>query len=182
LKNFNTIDSFKKLDKKQFLKEALQELVLSRDGAWSNPNLLFLPKFITFADLKKFHYYYWMCFPTFKLSKIFLVSESFISEDLVCIIQSVKDVAFAFKSDFKLISLEEVSKFSNLDDFTFCIKDHANPDTAPTGSMGVMSRNLIALIWDKFHVEGTSLKINLIGIRSVFENGQENLRKSKVFR
>ena len=58
--NFNTFEEFKKLDKKVYLAEAVQELREVRDGTegWKSPNKLFHPKIITFADLKKEHWFY----------------------------------------------------------------------------------------------------------------------------
>ena len=55
LVNFNTIDEFKRLNKKEFLVRAMEELrSLCRDEqVWQNPQKLLCPKIITFADLKK---------------------------------------------------------------------------------------------------------------------------------
>ena len=59
--------SLKVFNKKGALKDQLQ-LVRGKIDAnsWCLNDLL-SPLIISFADLKKYHYYYWMCFPTFKL-------------------------------------------------------------------------------------------------------------------
>jgi len=57
--NFNTIEEFKKLDKKLYLFDSVQELRNARNSTeiWNSPQKLFHPKFITFADLKKEHWF-----------------------------------------------------------------------------------------------------------------------------
>lgn len=67
LRNFNTIEDFKKEDKQAALNQAVAELwqkIVSSDKAMTaqelNPFLV-----LTFADLKKYKYYYWFCFPAF---------------------------------------------------------------------------------------------------------------------
>uniref|UniRef100_A0A672FXV9 Ubiquitin-like modifier-activating enzyme ATG7 n=1 Tax=Salarias fasciatus TaxID=181472 RepID=A0A672FXV9_SALFA len=58
LYNTNTLDAFKTTDKKAFAGER-------NDGIGSFPDPSILCRFIllTFADLKKYHFYYWFCFP-----------------------------------------------------------------------------------------------------------------------
>ncbi|GAA5885007.1 hypothetical protein JCM16303_006514 [Sporobolomyces ruberrimus] len=65
LRNFNTIEEFKQCDKAQLAQEAAEQIwsqVISTSEApfveTLNPFLI-----VTFADLKKYKYYYWACFP-----------------------------------------------------------------------------------------------------------------------
>ena len=54
-------------NKKEALRSRLTQLREKIDsGLWLLGDL-WRPLVISFADLKKYHYYYWMCFPTFKL-------------------------------------------------------------------------------------------------------------------
>ncbi|XP_059481168.1 ubiquitin-like modifier-activating enzyme ATG7 [Neocloeon triangulifer] len=72
--NFNTIESFKECDKMEIIKKHGQAV----EANWSNdsePNVA-LSKFvlISFADLKKYHFYYWFAFiapkgPTAQITK-----------------------------------------------------------------------------------------------------------------
>ena len=70
LRNFNTIENFRKVDKKHFIAEAGMEILedIESGAIWSNPCLLFRRKLISFADLNKYRYWYWMAFPTLSLN------------------------------------------------------------------------------------------------------------------
>ncbi|CAG5132742.1 unnamed protein product [Candidula unifasciata] len=68
LYNTNTIEKFKEIDKKELLnavgKQMWEEL---RDGVLlREPSRLIRFILLTFADLKKYHYYYWFAFPALK--------------------------------------------------------------------------------------------------------------------
>ncbi|CAH0383087.1 unnamed protein product [Bemisia tabaci] len=64
--NKNTIESFKACDKKELLKTYGEELLKNvHSGAvLDNPSLLSSFFVLTFADLKKFNFYYWFAFPS----------------------------------------------------------------------------------------------------------------------
>lgn len=69
--NTNTIEEFKNRDKLEILKEISSQLwnaITSGDAA-ENPSVLTSFLMFTFADLKKYHYYYWFAFPAFTLPK-----------------------------------------------------------------------------------------------------------------
>ncbi|XP_077132958.1 ubiquitin-like modifier-activating enzyme ATG7 isoform X1 [Ranitomeya variabilis] len=70
LYNTNTLDSFKKFDKKALLDQAANEIweAIKSGSALNNPVLLNKFLLLTFADLKKYHFYYWFCFPALCLS------------------------------------------------------------------------------------------------------------------
>ncbi|KAJ3254948.1 Autophagy protein 7 [Boothiomyces macroporosus] len=65
LKNTNTLNEFKDLDKNAFLKNASSKIWEAiKDGSViDQPQLLVQFGLITFADLKKYKYYYWFNFP-----------------------------------------------------------------------------------------------------------------------
>ncbi|KAK7078296.1 Autophagy protein 7 [Halocaridina rubra] len=69
--NTNTIEEFKSRDKVEMLKVAATSLwnsMLSEE-VLRNPPLLSSFLMFTFADLKKYHYYYWFAFPAFTYPK-----------------------------------------------------------------------------------------------------------------
>ncbi|EHB15584.1 Autophagy-related protein 7 [Heterocephalus glaber] len=65
LHNTNTLEAFKAADRKLLLEQAADEIWESiRSGAaLENPVLLNKFLLLTFADLKKYHFYYWFCYP-----------------------------------------------------------------------------------------------------------------------
>lgn len=65
LRNTNTIDMFKTIDKQQLI-NAIGDQIWSdviSDRAVEDPSLLSRFLMLTFIDLKKYHYYYWFAFP-----------------------------------------------------------------------------------------------------------------------
>uniref|UniRef100_A0A8C5Z9C9 Ubiquitin-like modifier-activating enzyme ATG7 n=1 Tax=Marmota marmota marmota TaxID=9994 RepID=A0A8C5Z9C9_MARMA len=65
LYNTNTLESFKTADKKLLLEQAANEIweSIKSGAALENPVLLNKFLLLTFADLKKYHFYYWFCYP-----------------------------------------------------------------------------------------------------------------------
>ncbi|KAJ2922042.1 hypothetical protein H1R20_g15051, partial [Candolleomyces eurysporus] len=63
-KNFNTIEEFKSVDKTKFFNDEAQKIW---DSIITTKSTAELTRFflITFADLKKYKYYYWFAFPAF---------------------------------------------------------------------------------------------------------------------
>lgn len=69
LYNTNTLDSFKSHDKKALLDQAANEIweAIKSGAALQEPVLLNKFLLLTFADLKKYRFYYWFCFPALSL-------------------------------------------------------------------------------------------------------------------
>ncbi|XP_024211098.1 ubiquitin-like modifier-activating enzyme ATG7 isoform X9 [Pan troglodytes] len=65
LYNTNTLESFKTADKKLLLEQAANEIweSIKSGAALEKPVLLNKFLLLTFADLKKYHFYYWFCYP-----------------------------------------------------------------------------------------------------------------------
>ncbi|XP_017160461.1 ubiquitin-like modifier-activating enzyme ATG7 isoform X1 [Poecilia reticulata] len=65
LYNTNTLDAFKAADKKALLEKEAKEIweAIESGAALKNPSVLCRFILLTFADLKKYHFYYWFCFP-----------------------------------------------------------------------------------------------------------------------
>ncbi|XP_047505868.1 ubiquitin-like modifier-activating enzyme ATG7 [Pieris napi] len=76
--NKNTIEDFKNIDKASLL-NSLGEILWQniKTGSWiDNPSSLLNFFLLSFADLKKFHYYYWFAFPTPSQPIIYLNEKS----------------------------------------------------------------------------------------------------------
>uniref|UniRef100_A0A7N8WX32 Ubiquitin-like modifier-activating enzyme ATG7 n=1 Tax=Mastacembelus armatus TaxID=205130 RepID=A0A7N8WX32_9TELE len=65
LYNTNTLDAFKTTDKKALLEKEAKEIweAIQSGAALKDPSHLCRFILLTFADLKKYHFYYWFCFP-----------------------------------------------------------------------------------------------------------------------
>uniref|UniRef100_A0A5F9D1U4 Ubiquitin-like modifier-activating enzyme ATG7 n=1 Tax=Oryctolagus cuniculus TaxID=9986 RepID=A0A5F9D1U4_RABIT len=65
LYNTNTLESFKTADKKLLLEQTANKIweSIKSGAALEDPVLLNKFLLLTFADLKKYHFYYWFCYP-----------------------------------------------------------------------------------------------------------------------
>ncbi|XP_046880551.1 ubiquitin-like modifier-activating enzyme ATG7 [Hypomesus transpacificus] len=65
LYNMNTLEAFKSSDKKALLEKEAKEIwdAVQSGVALKDPSVLCRFILLTFADLKKYHFYYWFCFP-----------------------------------------------------------------------------------------------------------------------
>ncbi|KAG7452779.1 E1-like protein-activating [Guyanagaster necrorhizus] len=74
LKNYNTIEEFKAADKTMLFNECAdkiwESIVTNKDTSLLNSFLI-----ITYADLKKYKYYYWFAFPAFVASPSWHITE-----------------------------------------------------------------------------------------------------------
>ncbi|XP_041130134.1 ubiquitin-like modifier-activating enzyme ATG7 [Polyodon spathula] len=84
LYNTNTLESFKTCDKKALLEKAAQEIwdAIQSGIVLETPSLLNKFLLLTFADLKKYRFYYWFCFPALCFSEgIHMVQQPVILEE-----------------------------------------------------------------------------------------------------
>ncbi|KAG8745053.1 Autophagy protein 7 [Ceratobasidium sp. 414] len=67
LKNYNTVEDFKAADKSALFNELADELWSNMNSETGLADLSYLNKFLvlTFADLKKYKFFYWFAFPAF---------------------------------------------------------------------------------------------------------------------
>ncbi|KAJ8259857.1 hypothetical protein GJAV_G00174270 [Gymnothorax javanicus] len=65
LYNMNTLEAFKTCDKKALLEKEASEIwqAMQSEMVLENPSVLSKFLLLTFADLKKYRFYYWFCFP-----------------------------------------------------------------------------------------------------------------------
>ncbi|KAG7262173.1 hypothetical protein CRUP_002352 [Coryphaenoides rupestris] len=72
LYNTNTLDAFKTMDKKGLLDKEAEEvygMLFSLGLAMKDPSVLCKFILLTFADLKKYNFYYWFCFPALRFEE-----------------------------------------------------------------------------------------------------------------
>ena len=134
---------------------------------------------ITFADLKKYHYHYWLCFPSFKLTKpIEIKSERFVNQEEIEILKNIQKEKFFLLKNNEYLPFSQLEGEESLDDIVICYHDHANPETTPDGALGVLVRNLISFLCEKFRTNAM-LNLKILPIRSSYKEGKMILDKSK---
>ncbi|KAJ3101700.1 Autophagy protein 7 [Phlyctochytrium planicorne] len=77
LRNTNTIEAFKAIDKTEALASVGKQIWadIVSGAALQNPSLLTRYLLITFADLKKYKFYFWFAFPAFSLPELVSLSQ-----------------------------------------------------------------------------------------------------------
>ncbi|KAJ3163130.1 Autophagy protein 7 [Geranomyces michiganensis] len=96
LRNTNTIEEFKQLDKTIAFKEITERIWgdITSGAAVTNPSLLTRFLLITFADLKKYRFYYWFAFPALlpeepvRVSKVAPIANVYSSSQISALQQS----------------------------------------------------------------------------------------------
>eukprot|EP01083_Nonionella_stella_P114354 338068_1 len=75
--NTNTVESFREMDKKQLLRKMSMRIVndMSNGKYLADPSLLYRFFVISFADLKRHKYIYWLCFPAI-VPKTFQIAQN----------------------------------------------------------------------------------------------------------
>ncbi|KAG6834362.1 hypothetical protein H0H93_010119 [Arthromyces matolae] len=155
-KNYNTIEEFKAADKTAlFNKEAEKiwdHIISTRDSSRLNDFLL-----ITFADLKKYKYYYWFAFPAFVSKPAWEIagdwvtaSEEFSGEKLAKIHDQLKSRTtilpyFLVREDGTIAPVEDYSTFfASTPDLSRTVA-FLDPSANPSNP-GWPSRNLLAYL------------------------------------
>ncbi|KAF9975025.1 Autophagy protein 7 [Actinomortierella ambigua] len=77
LKNTNTIEDFKSIDKKELFHSVVQQIWedITSGRALTSPELLNRFLLVTFADLKKFKFHYWFAFPALLADPVWNIAE-----------------------------------------------------------------------------------------------------------
>ncbi|XP_026750200.2 ubiquitin-like modifier-activating enzyme ATG7 [Galleria mellonella] len=180
--NKNTIEEFKNIDKAILLNTIGKTIWADvKKKTWINmPNILLNFVVLSFADLKKFHYYYWFAFPTpsqptvYLNEKAKLITTQFSFDQLQLLVQgynsldsSQKSFFIVTKSDDKLsvIPLSNILQPNcnelslDLSDVYFVFADPSNTDNP-----GWPLRIFLAALLD--HCTNLSGKnIQVIGLR-----------------
>ncbi|XP_045775662.1 ubiquitin-like modifier-activating enzyme ATG7 [Maniola jurtina] len=114
LMNKNTIDDFKSIDKAMLL-NSVGEMIwanIKRRNWINNPSSLLNFFILSFADLKKFHYYYWFAFPS-------------PSQPTVCLKERSKSISTQF-NEKQLAELSKSYQLLDQNQKTFFVIDKRN--------------------------------------------------------
>eukprot|EP01127_Copromyxa_protea_P019911 TRINITY_DN6559_c0_g1_i1.p1 TRINITY_DN6559_c0_g1~~TRINITY_DN6559_c0_g1_i1.p1 ORF type:complete len:654 (-),score=162.07 TRINITY_DN6559_c0_g1_i1:34-1746(-) len=157
----NKMESFKEADKKALLASTAQQIWASvySGEAIDKPSLLNRFLLLTFADLKKYHYYYWFLFPALTGTGLTTVNESkrldniWSQEQVNGLNQSVDDATRDTELPFFIVHLEDgkprvapLSTYDNNPDTIFGFMDPGNTEGVP----GWPLRNFLMLLNVKF--------------------------------
>ncbi|GJN92628.1 hypothetical protein Rhopal_005663-T1 [Rhodotorula paludigena] len=110
LRNFNTIEEFKQVDKARLLEELGDQIWHEMTSTASAPTHESLNPFllITFADLKKYRYYYWCAFPALVQKPAWEVVEGWKEVDLSEQEKTFDEAVALLDEAGKAIPLEQV--------------------------------------------------------------------------
>lgn len=168
----NTLDAFKQCDKKQLLQEEGQQLWndITSGAALKNPALLSRFLLLVFADLKKYHYYYWFAFQAFFYPERVIV-DSVMPLSIRCSSEQISTLQEAYDSFIQSgncasffvvvdrqgsITLHLLEEFETLkasyDSVMLAFSDPSTLDNFP----GWPLRNLLTLVavhWSNLHMQ-----------------------------
>ncbi len=122
LKNLNTIDEFKKIDKKAFLRNKALDIysAIERKDVLRDPSILSQFSVISFADLKKYKFFYWFAFPllhaSFKTEKIHITNEDSRRYKKAISDLEIRQQVYIFeegKEGIKIIPFSNLTKYIN---------------------------------------------------------------------
>ncbi|XP_064488409.1 ubiquitin-like modifier-activating enzyme ATG7 [Ornithodoros turicata] len=192
--NMNTLDAMKEIDKAKLMKDAgdkLWEKIQSGD-ALRDPSLL-VPFFVlTFADIKKYHYYYWFAFPavcypgqTLLSEPIKQLSDVFTDKQMTELNESYSNLSGSSCRAFFVIDMSDnsvqLASLSNISSliakkakFYVCFSDPSTNEKHP----GWPLRNLISLL--AVHWGKDVSQWQLICYRRQSKHGQISCRHSLV--
>nr|QDA69641.1 ubiquitin-like modifier-activating protein ATG7 [Crassostrea gigas] len=193
LHNTNTVDKFKECDKKEMISVAGKKIwdSIVTGKALDTPELLATFLLLTFADLKKYHYYYWFCFPclcpstdiTFdqepKKLKDKLTAEEM--EQFLQAYDTFQDayptyqgffVAVLSKGNIVIEDVKHMNKFENTQEVYFGFCDPSNIEDYP----GWPLRNFLMLI--SYHWKGDLRGVNVLCLRDRSRDGTRDISHS----
>ena len=196
LVNYNTIDAFKKFDKNAFIQDQegqnFKKLIES-DKILDDPRLLTRFTVHTFADLKKYIFYYWFAFPAVVLPKTIQLLDKIqpINKLLEC--NKLKEFALKYQ-EWKKCHIEQSGFFwiqyspeikiytlkegMNMHDVTLVFADPSNLEDYP----GWPLRNLLALIAHK-NPQKLTKDFQIIALRqNAIIGGELSLESSKLLK
>ncbi|XP_032783389.1 ubiquitin-like modifier-activating enzyme ATG7 [Daphnia magna] len=190
LQNTNTFEAFKDINKQAAINKCGEQIwndILS-GAALLNPSLLTRFLLLTFADLKKYQFYYWFAFPTLVFpSKIILDEEpkeldKVLTKDELHQLQQAYDQykatcgqsAFLVEKNpdlgFKCHPLKELANLKDTTWVGFC-----DPSSLPTNP-GWPLRNLLALI--AYHHKERLAGLSVLCWRDEVRDGQRRIGSS----
>uniref|UniRef100_A0A8C1PJ37 Ubiquitin-like modifier-activating enzyme ATG7 n=1 Tax=Cyprinus carpio TaxID=7962 RepID=A0A8C1PJ37_CYPCA len=198
LYNTNTLEAFKTTDKKALLDKAANEIWSTIQSGAVLEDSSILNKFIllTFADLKKYHFYYWFCFPALCfLEGVQLVQEpvsleqSFSAKQLQYMhfyslnsnhVLSATSIHFLLKYTEESVEVaplkDLISFFPDLKKITVCVYD---PCTLPQHPAWPL-RNFLVLLAKQWGSQLDVLEVLCFRDRAL--QGSRSIQHSIIFR
>ncbi|XP_050667264.1 ubiquitin-like modifier-activating enzyme ATG7 isoform X1 [Leptidea sinapis] len=174
--NKNTVEDFKSLDKAALL-NSVGEIIATGliNKSWIESPINLLNFFIlSFADLKKFHYYYWFAFPTPNEPTVYLkqrsdLTASFTQNQLEIIAHQHKELHETQKCFFMIKKQEEHVKVLKIADIEYVLNDlddvyFAFADPSNTENPGWPLRIFIAALLENYEQLCQS-DIRVVGVR-----------------
>ncbi|XP_077991416.1 ubiquitin-like modifier-activating enzyme ATG7 [Glandiceps talaboti] len=194
LRNMNTMDSFKTLDKKTVLDETAQQLWQDITGgvALMDPSLLSRFLLLTFADLKKYHYYYWFAFPALLGPEKVIQTQPTQRLDQYLDIKQIDNFLLAYdvysknhpNQGYFLVTVDgNTINVANLKDFKVMCKDNkllvgfCDPSTVDNYP-GWPLRNLLTLI--AYHWADQLDEVQVLCFRDRARDGKREINHSLV--
>ncbi|KAJ8482112.1 hypothetical protein ONZ45_g15064 [Pleurotus djamor] len=162
LKNFNTIEDFKAADKSTLFNH-------EADAIWEsiirNKDTSMLTRFlvISYADLKKYKYYYWFAFPAFASKPAWeiedrgwvSIEEEFAQDELEGIFNALKTSHTSF---FVINSKKTVSGIDTFADESSPVVAFIDPSASPSNP-GWPLRNLLAYLHALYPSQSASVRV-----------------------
>ncbi|CAJ0601763.1 unnamed protein product [Cylicocyclus nassatus] len=143
---FNTMESFKGLDRKELLRSEAQKIWdIIESGEWLDyPDRLTSFIFTAYADLKKYQYYYWNCFPTlcYPFDMTQKVVPVAVDERLMQYFDGTKAPVFMWKPNGDCLPISKLSEIIGSEEVKVVFAD----PSPVRGRAGWPLRNLIAAI------------------------------------
>nr|XP_019952089.1 PREDICTED: ubiquitin-like modifier-activating enzyme ATG7 [Paralichthys olivaceus] len=165
LYNTNTLDAFKTTDKKALLEKEAKEIWddIQSGAALKDPSILSRFSLLTFADLKKYHFYYWFCFPALCFPEaIKMIQQPSVLEQVF----SAKQIA-ALQEAYDALGIKRGT--SAVPYFLMKYTD----DTVQLAPLGD---------WDTFFTEGSKLDtVEVLCFRDRTLQGSRSIQHSLIF-
>uniref|UniRef100_A0A8C1Y188 Ubiquitin-like modifier-activating enzyme ATG7 n=1 Tax=Cyprinus carpio TaxID=7962 RepID=A0A8C1Y188_CYPCA len=195
LYNTNTLEAFKTTDKKALLDKAANEIWSAIQSGAALEDSSILNKFIllTFADLKKYHFYYWFCFPALCFLEGVQLEQEPVSLEQSFSLQymhfyslnsnhvlSATSIHFLLKSSEESVEVAHlkdlISFFPDLKKITVCVYD---PCTLPQHPAWPL-RNVLVLLAKQWGSQLDVLEVLCFRDRTL--QGSRSIQHSIIFR
>lgn len=194
IKNTNTLDEFRNLDKKELLDSCASKLwnCITSGDAIKDPSLLVPFYLLAYGDLKKYNFYYWFSFPALHSDDNILIEgepqnleNRFTSKQIDSILNQYDDICKPINLGFFLISEEnELLTVAKLEDYDLyenktIILAFSDPSNLPKNP-GWPLRNFLCLV--KYHWAHQKNTFEVLCFRDIYLNGVRKVNHSIILK
>lgn len=193
LSNKNTIETFKETDKQLLLNQSGAKIwnAITTGDALKEPELLTQFTLLTFADLKKYQFYYWFGFPALVFPSKFNLVETPKTLDQVLTTEEISQLKSAYddfssSSKHSVFIIEKQDKFQlhPLTELATLDKENVwigfcDPSSLPSNP-GWPLRNILALIY--YHRKELLPGLPIVCWRDVTRDGQRRVNQSLLLK